>query len=202
MKVVCLLGSPRKNGNSATLARHFLAHAEKLGAETESFFLNGLNIKGCQACNLCKTEFETCALDDDLAPVLEAVFQADILVMASPVYYGDVSAQLKAFIDRSYSFLLPGYIAQAHPNRLPERKELVFILTQGHRDPDWFADILPRYQKLFHWTGFANTHPLRVVDVYHPDEVAQRPDLLERAEALAVKLTASGKQPLRYQEKN
>jgi len=41
-----------------------------------------------------------------------------------------------------------------------------------------------------------------VVDVYHPDEVAQRPDLLERAEALAVKLTASGKQPLRYQEKN
>lgn len=188
MKIVCILGSPRKNGNSAKLAQHFLARAEKHGAETESYFLNGLNFQGCQACNLCKTEFEKCVLDDDLAPVLEATFNADIVILASPVYYGDVSAQLKAFIDRTYSFLLPEYIAKAHPNRLPERKKLVFILTQGHRDPDWFADILPRYQDLFHWTGFANTHPVRVVDVYHPGDAEKKPEVLERVEDLAYKL--------------
>lgn len=195
MKVVCLLGSPRKNGNSATVARYFITRAEKLGAQTESFFLNGLDIKGCQACNLCKTEFETCALNDGLAPVLEAAFHADILVMASPVYYGDVSAQLKTFIDRTYSYLLPGYIAKAHPNRLPKRKELVFILTQGHRDPDWFADILPRYQDIFHWTGFANTHPIRVVDVYNPGDADKRQDILEKAEALAFKLIGDENSP-------
>jgi multimeric flavodoxin WrbA len=189
MKVVCLLGSPRKNGNSATVARHFMTHAEKHGAQTESFFLNGLNIKGCQACNLCKTEFETCALDDALTPILEATFHADIVVMASPVYYGDVSAQLKTFIDRTYSYLLPGYIAKAHPNRLTERKKLVFILTQGHRDADWFADILPRYQDLFHWTGFAVIHPLRVIDVYHEGDVDNRRDVLQKAEEMARKLT-------------
>ena len=191
MKVVCLLGSPRKKGNSATVARHFINYAEKYGAQTESFFLNGLNFKGCQACNLCKTEFDTCALDDALTPALEATFHADIVVMASPVYYGDVSAQLKTFIDRTYSYLLPGYIAKAHPNRLPERKRLLFILTQGHRDPDWFADILPRYQDLFHWTGFAVTHPLRVIDVYHEGDVDNRQDVLQKAEEMARKLTGT-----------
>jgi multimeric flavodoxin WrbA len=190
MKVVCLLGSPRKNGNSATVARHFLNCAENLGAETESFYLNGLDFKGCQACNLCKTKFENCALNDDLIPVLEATFNADMVVMASPVYYGDVSAQLKTFIDRTYSYLLPGYIAKAHPNRLQERKKLVFILTQGHRDPDWFSGILPRYQDLFHWTGFAITHPLRVIDVYSEGDVDRRQDVREKAEALALKLAS------------
>ncbi|MBN2428010.1 MAG: flavodoxin family protein [Deltaproteobacteria bacterium] len=190
MKVVCLLGSPRENGNSATVARHFLHHAEKFGAQTESFFLNGLNIKGCQACNLCKTKYESCVLNDGLAPALEATFHADIVVMASPVYYGDVSAQLKAFIDRTYSFLVPDYIAKAQPSRLTERKKLVFILTQGHRDPDWFADILPRYQDLFHWTGFATTHPIRVVDVYQPGDVDKRPDVFEKTAALAEKWLA------------
>jgi multimeric flavodoxin WrbA len=188
MKVVCLLGSPRKNGNSANVAGHLLHCTEKLGAQTECFYLNGLNFKGCQACNLCKTKLEKCALNDDLSPVLEATFNADIVVMASPVYYGDVSAQLKTFIDRTYSYLLPGYIAKAHPNRLQERKKLVFILTQGHRDPDWFADILPRYQDLFHWTGFADTHPIRVIDVYSEGDVDSRRDIFQKAEEIANKL--------------
>ena len=77
--------------------------------------------------NGCKTGSERCVLPDDLAPVLDAVFNADLVVFASPVYYSDVSAQLKAFIDRTYSYLVPGYIAKEHPNRLPTRKALVFI---------------------------------------------------------------------------
>ena len=190
MNLVCLLGSPRKSGNSAAVAGRFLARAEQLGARTQSFFLNGLNIRGCQACNRCKSSLERCVLKDELTPVLDAVFAADVLVMASPVYYGDVSAQLKAFIDRTYCFLLPDYVAREHPSRLPRRKQLAFILTQGHRDPDWFDDILPRYQKLFHWTGFADTHPLRVIDVYHRGDVVARQDLLTKADRLAEQLVA------------
>jgi putative NADPH-quinone reductase len=188
MKIVALFGSPRKDGNSAAVAEHFLQRAYRLGAEIERVYLNDLNFRGCQACDGCKTVAETCVLQDDLAPVLDAVFAADLLVLASPVYYGDVSAQLKAFIDRSYAFLVPGYIAAAHPSRFPRRKPLVFVLTQGHRDPAWFADILPRYRDLFHWTGFAETHPLRIVDVYHRGDVAKRPEVAAEAEALAERL--------------
>ncbi|WP_432821069.1 flavodoxin family protein [Trichloromonas sp.] len=188
MNIVCLFGSPRKQGNSATVARHFLQRAEQHGASVRSYYLNDLNYRGCQACDACKTSHERCVLQDDLAPVLEAVFEADLLVMASPVYYTDVSAQLKGFIDRSYSYLLPGYIAMEHPSRLPVRKPLVFILTQGHRDPALFADVLPRYRDVFHWTGFAETHSLRVVDVYRKGDVDSRPDILAEAEQLADRL--------------
>lgn len=188
MNVVCLFGSPRKEGNSARVARHFLHRAEERGAGIQSYYLNDLDYRGCQACNACKTSAACCVLQDDLAQVLDAVFAADLVVFASPVYYADVSAQLKGFIDRSYSFLLPGYIAKQHPNRLSQPKPLVFILTQGHRDPALFADILPRYQEIFRWTGFAETHPLRVVDVYHPGDVDSRPEVFAEAAALADRL--------------
>ncbi len=188
MNVVALFGSPRKDGNSATVTAHFLQRARQLGAETKSFYLNELNFRGCQACEACKTVAATCVLQDDLASVLDAVFAADLVVLASPVYYADVSAQLKAFIDRTYAFLVPDYIATDHPSRFPQRKPLVFVLTQGHRDPDWFADILPRYRDIFHWTGFAETHPLRVVDVYHRGAVNARPEVLAEAERLAERL--------------
>ncbi len=189
MKVVCLLGSPRRNGNSAALARHFLDRAEALGAETVNFNLNDLAMRGCQACEACKTGHQNCVLEDGLSNVLDAVFHADLLVFASPVYYGDVSAQLKTFIDRTYSYLQPGYITQKHPNRLAARKPLVFILTQGHRDPEAFDDILPRYCNLFHWTGFAELHPVRVYDVYHQGDVEKkRPEAFSQLDRLAEEL--------------
>ncbi|OHB25574.1 MAG: hypothetical protein A2X84_13415 [Desulfuromonadaceae bacterium GWC2_58_13] len=188
MNIVGLFGSPRRQGNSATVARHFLRRAEQQGAVIRSYYLNDLTYRGCQACDACKTSHDCCVLRDDLTPVLAAVFEADLVVMASPVYYADVSAQLKGFIDRSYSYLLPGYIAKDHPNRLARRKPLVFILTQGHRDPEMFADILPRYRDIFYWTGFAETHPLRVVDVYKPGDVDSRGEMLAAAEQLADRL--------------
>jgi len=185
MHIVALFGSPRKEGNSATVTEHFLHCAEDLGATTERYFLNDLPLRGCQACNACKSTHDHCVIADGLSAALDAVFQADLVIMATAVYYGDVTAQLKAFIDRSYSYLKPGYITLKSPSRLPGRKPLVFVLTQGHRDPAWFADIVPRYSQIFHWTGFAETHPLRVIDVYHPGDVQQRSDILQQAATLA-----------------
>ena len=97
MKIVCLLGSPRENGNSSTIARHFSAAAEKLGAEVKSFSLNKLNFRGCQGCMARKTNIERCALEDDLTGVPEAVRKTDVLVLASPVYFWDVSSQVNPF---------------------------------------------------------------------------------------------------------
>jgi multimeric flavodoxin WrbA len=186
------LGSPRRDGNSAALAGHFLRHVQELGAETLSFTLNDLSIRGCQACEACKTDLDGCVLQDGLGEVLDAVFHADLIVFASPVYYGDVSAQLKTFIDRTYSYLRPRYIALEHPSRLPKRKPLVFILSQGHRDPSSFDDILPRYSKLLYWTGFADVYPIRAIDVYHPGDVQKKcPELFEELERLATQLTSN-----------
>lgn len=192
MHIVCLMGSPRRKGNSARLANYLLEQLGELGATIRTFELNDLQMRGCQACDACKRDHESCVVQDGLTEVLDAVFEADALVFASPVYYGDVSAQLKTFIDRSYSFLKPHYIALEHPNRFPERKPLVFILTQGHRDGRVFDDILPRYSQLFHWTGFAETTPVRVIDVYHPGEVEEKsPAVYTQLEQIASELVAN-----------
>ena len=112
MNVVAVLGSPRPNGNSSTLANRMLSAAAERGANTVCYELNSLDFKGCQACYACKQGSESCVLTDDLAVVLDAVQAVDVVIMASPVYCTDVSAQLKGFIDRLFSFLVPDYMSK------------------------------------------------------------------------------------------
>lgn len=190
MKIVSIHGSPRPEGNSTALANRILDAAEKRGAETHRYNLNSLSYQGCQACYACKKGSETCVLTDDLAVVLDDVYSADVLIMASPVYCTDVSAQLKGFIDRLFSFLVPGYIAKPKKSRFPLNKKLVFILAQGHRDPDMFADIISRYLPIMKWFGFSPAWSLRAVDVYFEGDVLKRPDLLESADRIVDELFA------------
>ena len=110
MKIVSLLGSPRPQGNSTAITRRFQDTAANLGAEVRTFELNRLAYRGCQGCCACKQSLDHCILNDDLTEVLNTVAEADVVVLASPVYYGDVSAQLKGFIDRTYSYLKPDYM--------------------------------------------------------------------------------------------
>lgn len=185
MKIVCLLGSPRPKGNSATMAERFLETAAGLGATTETFLLNTLAFQGCQACYACKQKLDHCILEDDLTPVLAAVSQADVLVTATPVYFGEVSSQLKGFIDRTFSYLKPDYLTNPNPCRLAPGKQWVFISSQGHGDEDVFADIYPRYAYFFKWFGFAATYSIRACGVRQPGEVANRAEAMARAEEVA-----------------
>src|SRR5512138_503937 len=154
MKIVCLLGSPRKGSCSSAIAGRFVQAAVALGATAETFTLNDLNYRGCQGCYACKKTLDHCILNDDLAKVLEAVKEADLLVMASPVYYGELTSQMKGFFDRTFSYLKPDYITNATPSRLAPGKRLVMVQTQGHPDPKMFSDIFNRYRVFLDWTGF------------------------------------------------
>jgi multimeric flavodoxin WrbA len=165
MKIVCILGSPRREGNSATIARRFLDRAEALGAETETFTLNTLSFRGCQACYACKTKLDHCILKDDLAQVLDAVKQADAVVLATPTYYGDISGQLKCFVDRTFSYLKPDYLTNSQPARLAPGKKLLFIITQGAPDEAMFDHVFPLYDRFFRWYGFAETRLIRACGV-------------------------------------
>lgn len=188
MKIVCLLGSPRKNGNSATVAARLLARAAELGAETESIYLNGLQFRGCQACYACKHGAETCVIKDDLAPVLEKVREADAVVLVSAVYYGDITAQLKTFIDRTFCYLKPDYHARPDCSRLAPDKGMAMILIQGHPDQDSFADIFPRYDFFFNWYGYRPGHLLRGMGISERSDVTKRDYLMDGAREIAEKL--------------
>ena len=194
MKIVSLLGSPRSQGNSTAITRRFQDTAANLGAEVRTFELNRLVYRGCQGCCACKNSLDHCILDDDLTEVLNAVAEADVVVLASPVYYGDVSAQLKGFIDRTYSYLKPDYISNPVPSRLTPKK-LLFVLTQGNPDEGLFADIFPRYDAFLKWLGFGETHLIRACGI-GPSTVDTVPETtLTQAEELA-RLLADGKNQL------
>lgn len=182
-KIVAILGSPRPQGNSASLAQKFLDAARALGAETKVYLLNQLDFQGCQGCGTCKIDTENCVLEDDLAPVLEAVKGADLLVLASPVYFGDISGQLKCFFDRTYSYANPDF-----SSRVPAGKKAVVVLVQADPDPANFDDIFPRYERWLKMFGFDPVYLLRATGVREPGDINRQPVVLEKAAALAREL--------------
>lgn len=184
MKVVGILGSPRTDGNSSTIAKKFIKTAKGLGAQTQIFYLNELNYKGCQGCYSCKGKLEHCILDDDLTDVLNAMHTANIIVLSSPNYYGDVSGQMKTFIDRTFSHLTIDFIKSDKKSRLPRGKHAVFIVTQASGE-NTSKDILERYYKLKHYLQFEAMHLLVGSELTYTKGVDQRPELLAEAVNLA-----------------
>ena len=187
-KIVAVLGSPRPLGNSATIARRFCDVAEKFGGEVQTYALNELDYHGCQGCWTCKTRLDRCVLEDGLTRVLESIHHADILLIASPIYFGDVSSQLKAFIDRTFSYLLPDYTTNPAPSRLSPGKKLIFILAQGNPDDNRFDDVFPRYNSFFRLYGFSESHLIRVCGVRDAGEAKLKLKAMKRAEDLAEKM--------------
>ena len=99
-KVLILSGSPRKNGNSDILCDEFMKGALEVGNEVEKIRVAEKNIGYCRACYACRGT-GVCAIKDDMAEILQKMIDADVLVLASPVYFYSIDAQLKALIDRT-----------------------------------------------------------------------------------------------------
>ncbi len=103
-KVLILEGSPRRNGNSAILSDEFARGAEEAGCSVEKVRVCGKKIAGCLGCNGCYRNGGACVQKDDMVEVREKMLAADVIVLASPIYFYSMTAQMKAVIDRSYAF--------------------------------------------------------------------------------------------------
>lgn len=99
-KVLILSGSPRKNGNSDILCDEFARGAVEAGHEIEKIRVAEKNTGYCRACYACRGT-GLCAIKDDMAEVMQKMIECDVMVLASPVYFYSIDAQLKAVIDRS-----------------------------------------------------------------------------------------------------
>ena len=100
-KVLILSGSPRKGGNSDILCDEFARGAREAGNEVEKLRVADKKIHPCSGCYYCSSHGGACAHKDDMAEVLQKMIDADVLVLASPVYFYSIDAQLKAVIDRT-----------------------------------------------------------------------------------------------------
>ena len=115
--VLIISASPRKGGNSDLLCDRFLAGAREAGHQAEKIFLRDKKINYCLGCGVCNST-HACVQKDDVAEILEKMVEADVIVLATPVYFYTMCAQLKTLIDRS----CPRYTAISN-------KEFYFILT-------------------------------------------------------------------------
>jgi multimeric flavodoxin WrbA len=163
MKIINVIGSPRFSGNSSTVAQMLLEKLPAEKAQVRTFQLNQLNYRGCQGCMACKTKSDQCAVNDDLTEVLEEIRIADVVLISTPVYIGEITAQTKGLIDRFYSYFLPDYLTNPKPGRLAPGKKLVFILSQGNPDPNAFKDIVAKYTGFFDRLGFTNVYIIRAL---------------------------------------
>jgi multimeric flavodoxin WrbA len=128
-KVLVLLGSPRRKGNSAMLAEQIAKGAKSGKAKVETIYLHGKNIAHCKACMSCqKKGSQGCSIQDDMQEIYPRLIEVDAWVIASPVYWFTMSAQTKTFMDRC--FALPAY------HKDPFRsKRIAIAMTYGDEDP-------------------------------------------------------------------
>jgi multimeric flavodoxin WrbA len=119
-KVLVLSASPRKGGNSDLLCDQFMLGAKEAGNQVEKIFLRDKEINYCVACDNCKYD-GGCIQKDDMAEVLDKIITADVIVMATPVYFYTMNGQMKTLIDRTYSRYLE-----------IRNKEIFFITTAAN----------------------------------------------------------------------
>ena len=104
MKVLGIVCSPRKGGNTEILVREALSAVNQYGYETELVLVADMNISFCDGCGACM-ESGICKLDDDMQAIYQKLLSADGIIFGTPVYFTNVSAQAKTIIDRTYAFL-------------------------------------------------------------------------------------------------
>jgi multimeric flavodoxin WrbA len=194
MKAIAINGSPRKQGNTATLLNKALAGAASLGAETEIVNLYDIDYKGCQSCYACKLKggksYGKCAQQDGLTPVLERIRKADVLIMGSPLYLAMISGEMKTFLER---FMYPYVKYSITPPRslFPGKPSIGFIYTMGQSEDgmramgyDWQ---IKACQTLLDWLAFEDmsgkTESLVVNDTYMFDDYSKYDDTAHNVEA-------------------
>jgi len=187
MQIVAFSATPRKSGNSDILADHILAGAKEAGASVEKVRLQGLTIRPCTACEACQKQLETpCVQDDDMAGLLEKTRRADGIVVASPIYFFSVNAQMKAYLDRLYAVFGGGRFDAL------KGKHAALALTYGDPDPlsSGAANALGMFRDAGRFLG------LEIAGCVHAacgeaGEIRSNPKALTAAEALGRKLATA-----------
>lgn len=113
MNILVVTGSPRKNGNTEIMAEEFARCAIEAGHQVTVRNLSISKVEPCIACQYCFTHDGVCVQKDDMNDILNDLNSADMLVLASPIYWFDVSAQMKCFIDRMYALAKKGFHIQS-----------------------------------------------------------------------------------------
>ena len=188
-KILILNGSPKKDGNTAALAEWFAEGACAKGARVEIIRAADLKLKysGCTSCRACQKMKEYgCVIKDDLQPVLRKMARADVVVMATPLYFFGASAQLKAVFDRMFSLYKWDNAAGTMKTVLKGKK---FILLASAYEDVGLDALKKPFELTAKYTGM-NFLSLLVPNAGVSGDIRKKAGLREKAIALGRKVTS------------
>ena len=185
MRVVVLHGSPRRGGNSDTLADSFIEGVKSTGdAEIFDFILNDMNIRPCQGCQSCfSSKDHKCKIDDDMHQIYSVFAEADIVVWATPMYWGYMTAQMKIALDRMEALAMD-------VRKYWLDKEFVAILTYRHHYQStigFFQRVQDYFRFKFNSILYCSKNEMGPEDFH----VSTDSEKLEEAYQLGVKISAN-----------
>ena len=176
MKVIAVNGSPRKTWNTATLLQKALDGAKSIGAQTEFIHLYDLDFKGCTSCFTCK-EKDTghaghCAMKDDLTNVLEQILGCDVLLLGSPIYFGNITGEMHSFLERLL-FSTLSYNSGGHRSVFQGKLSSGFIYTMGVPEESVYQAVFHHYRDLLQRSFNGTSEFLLSTDTYQFEDYSK-----------------------------
>lgn len=182
MKVIGILGSARNGGNTDLLMREMMKEPAAKGAETEIYNLAEMNVGCCLGCETCR-KTGSCVRKDDMSILCDALKTADAFVIGTPIYMGEMTGQLKTFLDRCY--------ALKDADRTPlisAGKRIAVVITQGAPMPGHYSKTPERINYIFQGYGCIPVGTVTAVGVHEKDDVLKDDSVLEKAREIGKQL--------------
>ncbi len=179
-KILGVVGSPRKEGNTSILVARILAGAEEAGAETETLFLGPLTIRECDGCHAC-WKGKGCSKRDDMNAIYPKIIESDAIVFGTPVYWYGPTALMKAFIDRFVYFNCP-------ENRAKIRGKPAAIAVPLEEDEAGADLVVSFFEKSFAYLEMDFAGKIIAPGCGAAGEVLSKPGLLDEAYELGRRL--------------
>jgi len=180
VRVLGIAGSPRRDGNTDLLLAEVIRGAAGKGAEVKTIVLNDLKITPCQHCDACQKKGQ-CRIEDDMQMVYRELEQADRIVLASPIQFTGVTAQVKAMIDRLQALWARKYVLKVPPLGNGRERKGFFISVGGRKIADLFEPALVMVRTVFRVLDIAYAGELLFPGVDEKGAIKKHPDALKQA---------------------
>lgn len=182
MRVIGILGSAREDGSTKRLMQEMMNEAAQKGAQTKIYNLAKMNIGFCRGCEQCR-KTGSCVQKDDMFILYEDMKAADAVVIGTPIYMGEMTGQLKTFIDRCFA------LKDADKNSLvPPGKKMAVLITQGAPMPDHYSKTRERIEYIFKGYGYISKGAVTAVSVHNTEELLKDESVLEEAREIGKQL--------------
>ncbi|MFC1932170.1 flavodoxin family protein [Chloroflexota bacterium] len=180
MKVLGIAGSPRRGGNTDLLLAEVMRGAASKGAEVKTIVLDDLKIAFCQHCDAC-LEKGMCKIEDDMQMVYRELEATDRIVLASPIQFTGLTAQMKTMIDRCQALWARKYVLKLPPLGSERERKGLFISVGGRKIADLFEPALEMVRTVFRILNVNYTGELLFRGVDEKGAIAKYPDALHQA---------------------